>query len=339
MQNMKNRVEKPDISVIVPVYKTEAYLESAIRSILCQTFSNFELILVDDGSPDRCGEMCDAFAEADSRIRVIHQENRGLSAARNVALAIAVGRYVTFIDSDDYIAAEYLGILFRMVRSYHAKVSACDKKYLKDTEEFVPDLDRGATEICLSGKKAVISLYSNEKNTIPMSMWGKLFKRELFDQIKFPVNKIHEDQAVLPILLYGAGKVVWRNEPIYGYRQTPDSITRQRFSLKRYDDIEAVTNCIAFFSKKGEDKIVRAAEKKKTELIAYYSLLARKNGLFKELPREYRMSRVRAVLYLRKNLPYYVYENRLFPICPLLIRCEAYSRKKLSDLKNHLPVM
>lgn len=119
MQSKNN----PLITVVVPIYKVEAYLDECVQSILKQTYSNLEIILVDDGSPDRCGEMCDVYAEKDARVKVIHQKNKGLSGARNSAIDIATGEYITFVDSDDYLKEDMVEVLYHEVLQYDAEIA------------------------------------------------------------------------------------------------------------------------------------------------------------------------------------------------------------------------
>ncbi len=206
----------PEISIIVPVYKVENYLRACVDSILNQTFEDYELILIDDGSPDRCGEICDEYVEKDARIKVIHQKNGGLSAARNAGMKIAKGYYVSFIDSDDVVAGNYFQVLYDNLKREEADISCCTMKEFADNCEF--DYN-DYSSVCLSGKDAVLSQYgySTQKN-VSVSAWGKLYRRELFNGISFPKGKIHEDQAVVPIVLSKAEKVVLCESALYGYR-------------------------------------------------------------------------------------------------------------------------
>ncbi len=315
----------PTISVIVPVYNVEQYLDTCIDSILNQTFEDFELILVDDGSPDRCGEICDKYALKDSRIIVIHQKNGGLSAARNAGMMISKGSLLTFIDSDDVAAGDYFQVLYDLLKREDADISCCSMKGFVDNCEFEHNDD---SRICFSGREAALNQYeSGNKRIVSVSAWGKLYAKELFNGILFPEGKIHEDQAVVPIVLSRAKKVVACESALYGYRVRDNSITHLDFSTKRYDDIDAVDLCINYFEHLGDQQLATAAERRKDELIAFYSLLARKAGIFKMLPGKYRMSRIAAIKYLRDNLPYDVYESRVAAVYPVLISVEAHIRK------------
>lgn len=176
----------PLISVIVPVYKVETYLPACVDSILSQTFSDFELILVDDGSPDACGAMCDGYAREDSRIRVIHQKNGGLSAARNAGLDIAKGEYVTFVDSDDVIMRDYLRELYLAIIKNDAEVACCKFQNFEDDK---PDIEsaKSISKVhvkVMTGHEAVLSIY-NATGEVSVNAYGKLFMMKLFVESGF----------------------------------------------------------------------------------------------------------------------------------------------------------
>lgn len=318
------------ISVIVPVYNVEPYLRECIDSILAQTYTDFELILVDDGSPDKCGEICDEYAAKDSRIRVIHQENGGLSAARNAGLDIAQGEYVTFVDSDDFVAPNYLAVLYQMIDKTGADVSTCD--YTSDfSTRYVTD---EADYVVLAGTDACAQpyLYNGE---IKINACGKIYSRYLWQNVRFPLGKIHEDQAVVPIVLYKAKKVAASRVQIYYYRIAEGSIMHKPFSLKRYDDVEAIDKCIVFFAERGESDIVQLAKEQRKKIMAIYSIQARQAGIYDQIPKEYRITEIAALKYLYKNLPDERYTYYLAKIHPNWIRPHEYLRKIKKVL--HIP--
>lgn len=177
-----------EISVIVPVYKVENYIHECIDSILNQTFQNLEIILVDDGSPDNCGKICDDYAQKDNRVKVIHQENAGLSAARNAGIQAATGKYLCFIDSDDYISADYCQTLYNLLITTSYDYSVCGVKRFDDGQ--VPQ----------SLEKECISIFTNYEylglqlnKQREFGVWNKLYRREIFDKILFKTGKLHED--------------------------------------------------------------------------------------------------------------------------------------------------
>lgn len=215
------------ISVIVPVYRVEAYLVECVESILNQSFRDFECILVDDGSPDSCPEMCDAFAKQDSRVRVIHRENGGLSAARNSGLDAAKGEYIAFVDSDDVLMPHYLQTLLEAARATGAEITACRFR------EFPDGTDAGEEHLTAerrvwSRKEAIFEMTrmgEPERAVYVIIMCAKLFARRLFDDLRFPVGKIHEDEFLaLPLLLRTDAFCACEAE-LYAYRRRADSIT------------------------------------------------------------------------------------------------------------------
>lgn len=324
----------PTISVIVPVYRVEPYLRQCADSILAQTYPDFELILIDDGSPDRCGEICDEYAAADSRVRVIHQPNGGLSAARNAGLDIMRGEYVSFIDSDDCVHPMYLESLLTAIQTHSAQVSQCQMAEFEADD--TPPAEPSAVKepLCISGREAVWHIYESSAG-VAVSAWGKLYDASLFTSLRFPVGKIHEDQAVTPRALFCAAQVVVTYIPLYYYRLRDGSIMHSTFSAKRYDDIEAIDACIRFFQEHADTELAFLAEAHKQELMAVYALLARADHVSHVVPKPYRMSEYRALKYLRTHLSDDRYTYQLAKIHPKWLLPHAYLRKIKKIL--HIP--
>lgn len=228
-------METPEISVIVPVYKVEKYLHRCVDSILNQTFTDLEIILVDDGSPDRCGEICDEYARKDSRVRVIHKENGGLSDARNVGIDISRGKYIGFVDSDDYIEKDMYEYLYSIITKESADVAMCEifdcfaGKDITHHECGYYDVTDsvGAIACVLEGKFATVNAVN------------KLFKKELFDHLYFKVGKTMEDAFIIVDLLANAQCVVITNCQKYYYFHRDDSITTKSFNKSDLDLIDA----------------------------------------------------------------------------------------------------
>lgn len=226
----------PTISVIVPVYRVEPYLHRCVDSILGQTYEDFELILVDDGSPDNCGAMCDEYAQKDSRVHVIHQKNGGLSAARNAGIdwvfANSDSQWLTFVDSDDWVHKDMLRTLINSAHQYNVPISMCGfvatDKVLTD-----PVFSNIETDFC-TAEHAYVTYYSH-----CMHAWGKIIQRPLMENLRFPVGKLHEDAYVTHILNFDAKQVAVCDVPLYYYFSNPDSITRVKWSEKRLHEIEA----------------------------------------------------------------------------------------------------
>jgi len=228
--------QKPLVSVIVPVYKVEAYLHRCVDSILNQSYSDLELILVDDGSPDRCGEICDAYAAQDSRVHVIHQENGGLSAARNAGMdwmmAHSDAQWLTFVDSDDWVHRDYLKILMDMAVQSGTSVAMCD--YVRRSTYMLDEsVELSKVEIC-SFRRMYCEYYS-----MCMTACCKIYRRSLWKTLRFPIGKLHEDAYITHIPLLEAGKVSLCTLPLYFYYTNVQSITRTVWSPRRMDQIEA----------------------------------------------------------------------------------------------------
>ena len=223
----------PTISVIVPVYKVEPYIHRCIDSILAQTFTDFELILVDDGSPDNCPAICDEYAEIDNRIHVIHQENGGLSAARNSGMAAADGEYITFVDSDDYIAEKMLEEMYIAITDNDCDIAMCASVIVGEGgRESVTGLQNGETVYCGD------SLVANMVIPLETAVCGKLFKREITNGSRFPEGRIHgEDLLFLLQIIDGNTKAVTISYAGYYYIKHADSITTGAFNPRSFDEV------------------------------------------------------------------------------------------------------
>ena len=218
MNNVKRAPEgekAPLLSIIVPVYKVENYLPKCIDSILAQTFTDFELILVEDGSPDDCPALCDATAEKDARVRVIHQKNGGLSAARNAGLDAARGAWIGFVDSDDYIAPEMYEVLYQAVQSTGADLALCD--YAEVDEAGVP-----CQSMHVRLEKKVFAgqdLLKNATDSMIQPAWNKLYRRAVFAQLRYPEGKLNEDLFLIPEVCLQIQKAVVVPKTLYYYVQ------------------------------------------------------------------------------------------------------------------------
>lgn len=252
-------MKEPKISVIVPIYKVEPYLRKCLDSIVNQTYRNLEIILVDDGSPDNCGAICDEYAAKDQRVRVIHKANGGLSSARNAALEIATGAYIGFVDSDDWIEVKMFEVLLSGLQTAGADISVCGhyEEYKSHRKEFT-----WPKQLVLDKERALEKLLQNDqmKNLV----WDKLFCRNLFDNIRFPEGKTFEDMAIMHWLFLQAEKVVCLPNALYHYLQRSGSIVddvslgnrlnHYRAAKERYDALSAdwpqfdqlmATQCVA----------------------------------------------------------------------------------------------
>lgn len=235
----------PLISVIVPIYNVEKYLQQCIDSICKQTYFHLEIILVDDGSPDACGHICDENSKLDSRIVVIHQKNKGLSGARNAGLDVAKGKYISFIDSDDTIHPKFIEILFGLCEYYDADIAQCDYLMVAETSFKLP-LNPIQSIHIYNNRQAIYELCCTTNSIKYTVSWNKLYKKELFKNIRYPVNRINEDEFTTYLLLWNSNKIVINNQYLYYYLQRSDSIMGQPFSIKRLDVLDALKGLLIF---------------------------------------------------------------------------------------------
>ena len=245
----------PEISVIVPVYKVEQFLGRCVDSILCQTFSDFELILVDDGSPDNCGKLCDAYAAQDPRIHVIHQENGGLSAARNAGIdwvfAGSDSQWLAFVDSDDWVHPDYLRVLYEAAQQSSCKISACG--FFKTAGETFPEeQDYGIRRLSAD------DYYCGEiHGGVTAVAWNKLYHRSLFENLRYPVGKLHEDEFTTYLAVYSAEYAAVTEAQLYAYYQNPEGIMRSKWNPRRMHVLEAFEQQIAFAKQQGNARFLR----------------------------------------------------------------------------------
>lgn len=231
------------ISVIVPVYKVEPYLDRCVSSIVNQTYKNLEIILVDDGSPDRCGAMCDAWAARDSRIRVIHKENGGLSDARNAGMAVATGELLGFVDSDDWIAPDMYRQLYERMAEDASDIAACGVEMVWEDGRPPRRLTKEGDCVLDAGEamRAVI-----EESWLKQPVWYKLYKTAPVRDIPFPVGKYHEDVFWTYQAVGAANQVSVVDQIGYYYLQRSGSIMGEGYSLKRLDAVEGKKQRLAF---------------------------------------------------------------------------------------------
>lgn len=266
------------VSIIVPIYKVEDFLHRCVDSILNQTYKNLEIILVNDGSPDRCGSICEEYARLDNRVKVIHKENGGLSDARNAGIEIAKGQYLSFIDSDDWIHEEYIEILFELLRKSNSEISICNF-FMTSTENFQVDNLKIET-YRYSNIEALEQMYGNEFYVQMVTAWGKLYKRELFEGISFPIGRIHEDEFTTYKLLYKANKIVLTTAKLLYYWQREDSIMGDRCNIKnKLDQIDALKERVEFFTQLGLEDLCNRTIRR---LFFSYRNVFKEKGMFSD---------------------------------------------------------
>lgn len=224
------------ISVIVPIYDVEKYLRRCIDSIIAQTYTNLEIILVDDGSTDACPKICDEYAVADPRIKVIHKRNGGLSDARNAGLEMATGEFVGFVDSDDYILPQMYEVLYGACIEYDVPIAMCGRRVVNEENKVIRYEYRMDDAVIFSAKEAIELLLKTEK--CDSAVWDKLYKRQLFSDIWYPEGVHYEDQNITGRLFYRAGRICHVGQVLYVYRKREDSITVQPFNQHSIDEVK-----------------------------------------------------------------------------------------------------
>lgn len=229
-------MEEDLISIVIPVYKVEKYLEKCIESVLKQTYTNLQIILVDDGSPDNCGKICDEYAKRDSRIDVIHKVNGGLSEARNVGISKAKGRYIGFVDSDDYIKENMYEILLNLIKKYNADASICNLYDVIKGKEYIRNKNNGIQEY---SRLDILKEVLLDKN-IQSYAWNKLYKKELFDEVKYPIGKKYEDIGTTFYIFEKCNKIVVTSEPEYYYLKRSDSLVNNVTESTVFDYMELI---------------------------------------------------------------------------------------------------
>lgn len=246
----RNVKYNPLVSIVVPVYEVEAYLRRCVESLLGQSYSNIEIILIDDGSLDRSPEICDHYSVEDSRVRVIHRTNGGLSAARNTGLEIANGEYICFVDSDDYVEHDYVSTLLTASIEANADIVACSFWWFYSQENKVRS--RADTpQRKYTAVDGLSDIFQIDNGNLNVVAWNKLYKRSLFteNRISYPVGKIHEDNFTTYKLIGFSNTIVFVDKPLYNYVQREGSIVSLPFSLKRLDTLEAYDQAVDWITK------------------------------------------------------------------------------------------
>lgn len=235
------------ISVIVPIYKVEDYLHRCVDSIINQTYTNLEIILVDDGSPDNCSRICDEYAKKDSRIRVIHKKNGGLSDARNAGIDIATGEYIMFIDSDDFVDREMMKSMMRNMIHNNVDMVVCNIKYIYEDKEVVKynQADR------ILDRYEAMEEYLRD-GVVQAVAWNKLYKKSLISDMRYKVGKTNEDEFFTYKVVDKTDKIYYNSRPFYNYIQRDSSIMG-KYSINRLDGVEASYERLNFIKERYPD--------------------------------------------------------------------------------------
>lgn len=262
-------VAHPLVSVIVPVYGVQDYLQQCIDSILNQTYPHLEIILIDDGSQDNCGDICDRNAINDSRIIVVHKENSGLSGARNTGLDIAAGKYISFVDADDTVHPQFIESLVNLCEEHDCDIAQCNFWSITENSVRLP-LNPQSSVKFYDNRQALRALCSGQNSTNYSIAWNKVYKRILFEKIRYPLGRIHEDEFTTYLLFWMAEKIAVTNQYLYYYLRSETSITGRPFSIERLDVLDAYKERLVFLNKNN-------LEKEYNDTLYSYIFLIKKN--------------------------------------------------------------
>lgn len=246
-------MEKEDlISIVIPVYKVEKYLEKCVESVINQTYKNLEILLVNDGSPDSCPKICDEYAQKDNRIKVIHKENGGLSDARNAGIDVATGKYITFIDSDDYISNDYVEYMYNLAKKHNAQIATCEfeivylEDELKNNSEYIEDIE------VLTPRDFFYNMLFAKRSDV--TACAKLYEIELFKEIRYPKGVVYEDTATTYKLIEKCNKIATGNKKCYFYFTRPNSISKiSGFNSNELDYIKNTNEMLDYLRNKYPD--------------------------------------------------------------------------------------
>ena len=251
-------MKNPLISVIVPIYNVELYLRECVNSIINQTYSNIEIILVNDGSTDSCLDICKELEILDQRIILLDKPNGGLSDARNFALDCIKGDYITFVDSDDFIRENYIETLYNLIVKYNCLISSIGKIEFIDTP--VNSENKDVSVKILSKREAIKNIL--QETNLTTSAWGKLYKSNLFTNVRFPKGQLYEDLSTIYKIFDQVEQMAFYNIPLYYYRRNPNSIMNSKFRVQNMDFVNAHNDIIKYVERKFPDLLLYAQNRK-----------------------------------------------------------------------------
>lgn len=261
---------KPLVSIIIPVYNVELYLKDCLNSVLNQSFKDFEIILINDGSTDESPIICEYYYHNNKNITLVNQENKGLSATRNKGIEIAKGKYIAFIDSDDLIHIDFLKVLITHIGT--SDISICTIEEFQDGNSIVLNIEQNPSIITLSGTEMNDFLYHPVHAVTTIIAPNKLYKKSLWDGLQFPINRLHEDCAVIYKIIDKATQVTLIDYNLYFYRKRINSITSIRSFKSLKDEYDAATEQIYFFQQKKQFSIIKNANRFRKLLFLHPSL-------------------------------------------------------------------
>lgn len=294
MLNPSSTIEKKNVlvSVILPVYNVEDYLVKCLDSVIGQSYTNLEIILVDDGSTDSSGKICDEYARKDERIRAYHKKNGGLSDARNFGIEKSAGEYLAFIDSDDYVDRDYIELLINLTENGKYKISLCSLHVVYTGNGRIWNKGNGEKTILTQKKCIEMMCYHDEVET---AAYAKIIHRSLFEKVRFPVGKIFEDIGTSYLLFDQCKQIPCWFVPKYYYVIRPNSIVTSHFTSRKLDFIELTNQMVDYVDRKYPD--LKAATQRR-RLYAYFSTL---NQMLDEKDKQVIQIRNQIISYIRSN--------------------------------------
>lgn len=315
-------MNRDKISVIVPVYKVEKYIEKCLDSLLCQTYSDIEIICVDDNTPDNSAEICKKYSMKDSRVKLVSKkQNEGLASARNTGICFASGKYIAFVDSDDWVVPDYLETLYTLLIDNDADIA--QGSYLRLTAEIMETNieDRREEISSVTGKEALYKMFTAkivQPDIEYTVVWNKLYSKNLIDNIRFIEGKIFEDQYFSGRCFYNCKKVVTTNKILYFYRKNIRGITMQNYNIKFLDELDMHRELIKYFNMKKEKDLANLIAARCVPLAIDHYLRGVYYSNYDITKKSYLSIFKNYVFYLRnKNVSLlYKIEIFLFIICP-----------------------
>lgn len=254
-----NNGSSPLISVIIPIYKVEQYLKRCVDSILNQTYTNLEIILVDDGSPDSCPKLCDDYATLDSRVKVVHKENGGLSSARNAGLDICKGEYIAFVDSDDFVSKYFIEYLYQAIVETCVEIGITEYRSFRQDEKSFDKQGLVNYTVEKQSLERIIVRYSSinsHDSMLTIVSWNKLYKANLFNKVRFPAGKCYEDAATTYKILNQCNEFAFIKIPLYYYFLRQDSISGEKAFTEKYLDLfDALKKSNEFFIEQNKKQL------------------------------------------------------------------------------------
>lgn len=323
------------ISVVVPIYNVEKYLPRCIDSLVHQSYTNLEIILVDDGSPDNCPTICDDYADRDSRIQVIHKINGGLSDARNVGFEHSTGKYVAFIDSDDYVHPQMLEILYRLLLEEHSEIAICN--FQPFTETATENHSEKIQIESFSGLDAAKRLYQREYATQTVVAWDKLYCRHIIAKNRFIVGKFNEDEFFSYKALIQASKVTFTSQKLYYYLIRATGISQAITNPKSLDGLDAKQEAILFYKKNGFHSLLQSAVSSFLNFSAKrYCFVKRQCGNNRELLKELKLRHKKVFREFSSSLSQCErFRARIFQLYPFLFWFFIkYDKMKYKHMSN-----